>query len=78
MGSVGLTGCGSGLGSGSQGSTWQAVATNQCSGPKVDAIRARRPLSDSSYRASKRSLRAAAERPKTLQEGGIGESVGNL
>jgi len=60
------------------GLSWQAVPINQCSGPKVDAIRARRPLSDSGYRASKRNLRAAAERPKALQEAGIGESAGNL
>ena len=56
----------------------RAVATNQCSGPKADAIRLRRPLYGSGYRASKRSLRAAAERPKALQEAGIGESAGNL
>jgi len=75
---VGLNGYGSGLDYGSQGSAWQEVPINQCSGPKVDAIRARRPLSDSGYRASKRSLRAAAARPKALQKLGIGESVGNL
>jgi len=56
----------------------QAVPINQCSGPKADAIRVRRPLSDSGCRASKRSLRAAAARPKVLREAGIGESVGNL
>jgi len=74
----GLSSCGSGLGSGSQRSTWQAVATNQCSGPKADAIRVRRPLSNGGCRASKRSLRAAAARPKALRQLRLEESVENL
>jgi len=31
----------------------QAVATNQCTGPKADACRKRRPLSDSGCRSFK-------------------------